>query len=142
MAAAQSGRRDHEDRTHPHRKHRDERPPEVGELARRHGIDIHLRGLSAYGQQRVGERSGGDARRWLAVIWRDWDGWSATDGGLVPADAASTLLNSRQAFVNKPPDAPLLSVMFVVSRTVAVCGFLIGFGDPSRLGPWVVVCLQ
>ena len=63
------------------------------------------------------------------VIWMDGKGWSATDGVLVPADGASTLLNGRDAFVDEPPDAPLLSCKLIVSRTVAVGGFLIGFGD-------------
>lgn len=63
------------------------------------------------------------------AIWMDGKGWSATDGGLAPTDGASTLLNGCEVFVDEPLDARLFSLAFIVLRTGAVGGFLIGFGD-------------
>jgi hypothetical protein len=87
-------------------------------------------------------RSGSGDRRWLTVIRRNWDGGSATDGELVPAGGASTLLHSCEAFVDEPLDTSLLSVAYIVSRTVAAGGFLIEFRNPFRLGHCAVVFLE
>jgi hypothetical protein len=75
----------------------------------------------------------------LSLLGEVRKGRSATDAEVasvaVPAGGASTLLDSCEALVDEPPDAPLLGVVFILSRTVAMGGFVIGFGDPSRFRP-------